>query len=170
MFYATTKCKEMDIAITRRIRKKKRMYGEKTGDEENTFQEELRKDMLRVVDQLWEEINRRFEQIHIINQRFGFTRFSILMDPDRTEFIEQRIDALVAIYDELDGAELKIEVCRFRRHVKSFDENNQVIGGENFTAIDVLQWMVKWGFTESLPNLSIVLRIFLTMVCQYCQL
>ena len=32
------------------------------------------------------------------------------MDPDRTEFIEQRIDALVAIYDELDGAELKIEV------------------------------------------------------------
>ena len=68
-------------------------------------------------------------------------------NPDRTEFIEQRIDALVAIYDELDGAELKIEVCRFRRHVKSFDENNQVIGGENFTAIDVLQWMVKWGFT-----------------------
>ena len=58
--------------------------------------------------------------------------------------------------------QLKIEVCRFRRHVKSFDENNQVIGGENFTAIDVLQWMVKWRFTESLPNLSI-LRIFLTM-------
>ena len=53
MFYATTKCKEMDISIIRRIRKKKRMYGEKTGDEENTFQEELRKDMLRVVDQLW---------------------------------------------------------------------------------------------------------------------
>ena len=106
------------------------MYGEKTGDEENTFQEELQKDMLRVVDQLWEEINRRFEQMHIINQRFGFTRFSILMDPDRTEFIEQRIDALVAIYDELDSAELKIEVCRFRRHVKSSEENNQVIGGE----------------------------------------
>ena len=103
MFYATTKCEEMDISITRRMRKKKRMYDEETGDKGNTLQEELRKDMLQVVDQLWEEINHRFEQMHIINQRFGFTQFSILMDPDRTEFIGQRIDALVAIYDELDG-------------------------------------------------------------------
>ena len=163
MFYATTKCEEMDISITRRIRKKKRMYDEETGDKGNTLQEEFRKDMLQVVDQLWEEINRRFEQMHIINQRFGFTQFSILMDPDRTEFIGQRIDALVAIYDELDGVELKTEVGRFRRHVKSSDENNQVIGGKDITALDLLQWMVKWGFRESLPNLSIVLRIFLTM-------
>ena len=73
------------------------MYGEETGNEENTLQEELRKDMLQVVDHLWEEINRRFEQMHIINQKFGFTQFSILMDPDRTEFIEQRIGALGAI-------------------------------------------------------------------------
>ena len=101
--------------------------------------------------------------MHIINQRFGFTQFSSLMDPDRTEFIGQRTDALVAIYDELDGVELKTEVGRFRRHVKSSDENNHVIGGKDITALDLLQWMVKWGFRESLPNLSIVLRIFLTM-------
>ena len=85
------------------------------------------------------------------------------MNPERTELIEQKIDALVVIYDELDGAELKTEVGRFRRYIKSSNENNQVIGGENLTALGVLQWMVKWGFTESLPNLSIVIRIFLTM-------
>ena len=84
------------------------MYGEETCNEENTLQEELRKDMLQVVDHLWEEINRRFDQMHIIKQRFGFTQFSILMDSDRTEFIEQRIDALGAIYDELEVAEMKI--------------------------------------------------------------
>ena len=50
MFYATTKCEEMDISITRRIRKKKRMYDEETGDKGNTLQEELRKYMLQVVD------------------------------------------------------------------------------------------------------------------------
>ena len=151
IFYAFTKCKEMDISITRRIRKRKSMYGEKTGGEENTLQEELRKDMLQVVGKLWEEINRRFDQMHMINQRFGFTQFSILMNPERTELIEQKIDALVAIYDELDGAELKTEVGRFRWYIKSYNENNQVIGGENLTALGVLQWMVKWGFTESLP-------------------
>ena len=74
------------------------------------------------------EIDHRFEQIHIINQRLEFTQFSIIMDPDRTEFIEQRIDALGAIYDEIDVAELKIEVRRFRRHVKTSNEYNQVIG------------------------------------------
>ena len=84
--------------------------------------------MLQVVDHLWEEINRRFERVHIINQKFGFTQFSILMDPDRTKFIELRIDVLGAIYDEIDVAELKIEVRRFRRHVKTSDGNNQVIG------------------------------------------
>ena len=52
VFYATTKCKEMDTSITRRIRKKKRMYGEETGNEENNLQEELRKDMLQFVDHL----------------------------------------------------------------------------------------------------------------------
>ena len=101
--------------------------------------------------------------MHIINQRFGFTQFSILIDTDRTEFIEQRIDALGAIYDELDVAKLKIKVRRFRRHVKNSDENNQVIGRKNFIALDLLQWIVKGRFTESFPNLSIVLRIFLTM-------
>ena len=64
------------------------------------------------------------------------------MDPDRTEFIEQRIDALGAIYDELDVTELKTEVRRFRRHVKNSNENNQVIGGKNFIALDLLQWVV----------------------------
>ena len=26
-----------------------------------------------------------------------------------------------------------------------------------------MQWIVKWGFTEMLPNATVVLRIFLTM-------
>ena len=87
------------------------------------------------------------------------------MDPGRTEFIEQRIDALGAIYDELNVAELKIEVRRFKQHVKNSDENNQAVGGKNFIALDLLQWIVKGRFTESLPSLYISHH-----VCQYCQM
>ena len=96
----------------------KRIYGEAAGDEGYTLQEEIRKDMLQVVDRLSEEIDHRFEQMHIINRRFGFTQFSILVDLEQTEFIAQRIDSLVAIYDELDGSELQMEFRRLRRNVK----------------------------------------------------
>ena len=74
----------------------------------------------------------------------------------------RKIHSIVEIYDEIDGDELKIEVRRLRKHVLISRENNHDIDN-NAIAIDLLKWIVKWGFTESLPNLSIVLRIFLTM-------
>ena len=127
-----------------------------------TFQEELRRELFEVVDRLRDEINRRFKQLHSINEKFGFIQLDILMNADQNEFIKQRINALVEIYDEIDGDELKIEVRRLRNHVLISRENNHDIDN-NSIAIDLLKWIVKWGFTESLPNLSIVLRIFLTM-------
>ena len=75
----------------------------------------------------------------------------------------RKIHSIVEIYDEIDGDELKIEVRRLRKHVLISRENNHDIDNNNSIAIDLLKWIVKWGFTESLPSLSIVLRIFLTM-------
>ena len=56
--YATTMCDEMEITITRRIRKRKQMDGDVS--EELTFQEELRRKLFEVVDRLRDEINRQF--------------------------------------------------------------------------------------------------------------
>ena len=36
-------------------------------------------------------------------------------------------------------------------------EKNQDVGNEDVTALTLLQWIYKWGFQESLPNLTIVL-------------
>ena len=60
------------------------------------------------------------------------------------------------------------EISRLRRHVSSARERNQAPGDDNkeigdVTALTLLQWIVKWGFQESLPNLTVVLRILLTM-------
>ena len=85
------------------------------------------------------------------------------MDADQNEFIKQRINTLIEIYDEIDREELIIEVRRLRRHVLISRENNHDIDNRNSDEIDLLKMIVKWGFTESLPNLSIVLRIYLTM-------
>ena len=34
---------------------------------------------------------------------------------------------------------------------------------DSCSALTLLQWIVKWGFTEMLPNMTVVLRIFLTI-------
>ena len=53
----------------------------------------------------------------------------------QNEFIEHRINALVEIYDEIDGDELKTEVRRLRKHVLISRENNHDIDN-NSIAID----------------------------------
>lgn len=163
IIYATTRCEEMGITITRRVRKRKRLDGVAINDEKITFQEELRRELFQVVDQLRNEINKRFEQMDTINKRFGFLQLEIIMDKNQDKFVEQSIDALADVYNEVDGDELKLEIPRFRRYMLISRDNNQSISCGNCTVLALLQWIVKWGFIETLPNLIIANRIFLTM-------
>lgn len=163
--HATTKCQQLDIEIERRVRRRRRMDGEEARDEAAPHQEQVRRELLQVVDRLREEISRRFQQINTIYERFGFTQFTMLMNGDQDEFIYERIDAFTEVYDEVSGNELKTEISRLRRHVHCARERNQALGdnNEDVTALTLLQWIVKWGFQESLPNLTVVLRILLTI-------
>ena len=70
----------MGITITRLVRKRTRLDGVAINDENITFQEELRRELFQVVDQLRNEINKRFEQMDTINKRFGFLQLEIIMD------------------------------------------------------------------------------------------
>ena len=79
------------------------------------------------------------------------------MSSDQDILIEQRIDAPIEVYDEVNGDELKLEIRRLKRHVSSAREKNQ-------------EDIYKWGFQESLPNLTIVLRMFLIPCVLCCKL
>lgn len=71
---------------------------------------------------------------------------------------------LSELYDEISAERLLYEIRSFRCHVKSFEEISDT-KVKNWQALDILKWLVKWGFAECLPNLTIALciRIFLTM-------
>ena len=81
------------------------------------------------------------------------------MDANRDKFIEQSIDALADVYNEVDGDELKLEIHRFRRYVLVSRDNNRNVSCGNCTILVLLQWMVKWGFIESLPNLTMSISV-----------
>ena len=145
IFYAIARCEEMDITITRRVRKRKRLDGVVINDENITFQEELRRELFQVVDKLRNEINKRFEQMDTINKKFGFLQLEIIMDTNRDKFIEQSINALAdeLVYNEVDGNELKLEIHRLGRYVLVSRNNNQGVICGNCTILVLLQWMVK---------------------------
>ena len=73
IIYATTRCEEMGITITRRVRKRKSSDGVAINNAKITFQEELRRELFQVVDQLRNEINKRFEQMDKINKKNSLT-------------------------------------------------------------------------------------------------
>ena len=94
-----------------------------------------------------------------INTLFGFlTCFDFLMN-----FTNDDLPAcmnLSELYDEISAEHLFYGIRSLRCHVKSFEEISDT---SNWEALDILKWLVKWGFVECLPNLTIALHIFLTM-------
>ncbi|XP_018402038.1 PREDICTED: uncharacterized protein LOC108779168 [Cyphomyrmex costatus] len=159
-------CEQMEIPITKHIRRKKKMIGEKEDDAGLLPQQEIRRDMLESIDRLNQEITQRFEQLNLLNERFGFLNLKILLDEGNDEYIKQKINDLRTIYNDIDSDDLKSEVERLRRLVsscRSTAQDTDIPIEYEWSAETFLAWIVRWGFTEMLPNLTVVLRIFLTI-------
>ena len=66
------------------------------------------------------------------------------------EELRKTISKLTSFYDELAENELLAEIPRLWRHLKA-------------AKIDLQEAKVEWDFVELLPNLSLSLRLFLTI-------
>ena len=160
---ATSFCEENGIPIEKRVRRRKRMPGENADDVGLSLQMEVRREQLQIMDTLHEEMDRRSSHMLEVNARFGFlTNMELLMDSNKDDDIGSAIDLLTATYTDISGEELMNEVRRLRRHIKSFEtQTGETV--ETWTALDLIQWVVKWGHETSFFNLLVSLRTFLTM-------
>lgn len=143
----------MEIPITKRIRRKKRMVGEKKDNAGLLLQQEIRRDMLESIDRLNQEITQRFEQLNLLNERFEFLSLKVLLDVCNDEYIKQKINALRTIYNDIESDDLKSEIERLRWLVSSCCSTAQEtdIPVDEWSAETFLAWIVRWGFTEMLP-------------------
>lgn len=64
-------------------------------------------------------------------------------------------------YDELSEEELLLEIPRLRRHLKAAEIDLEE--AKDWSALDVLKFIVEWDFLESLPYRSVSLQLFLTI-------
>jgi hypothetical protein len=157
----------MDIPVVRRVRKRRRMADEETSDVGLSYQDEIKREMFEVIDRLKTEIHGRFEHMKVANDKFGFLQLDFLLKSDNDEVIDKDIDGVAGFYDEINAEELKQEIRRLRRFILlsvSDDHDKKLtLDTDNRTIKDILTWIVKWGLTEMLPNLTILLRIYLTL-------
>lgn len=157
---ALSKSKEYGIAVERRIRYKTNKTCGQSSVPGPTLEEENRAGMLDCVDRFHRELQERSKSAKEVAETFEAIQTLQLLSASETE---QRVSVqkLTSFYDELSEMELLLEIPRFRRHLKAAEVNFD--DAKLWSALDVLQFIVKWDFQETLPNLTVSLKIFLTV-------
>ena len=157
---ALLKSDQYGISVNRRLRFKKRMAGEQLRDAGLSLQEENNRAMLECVDRFHSELQIRSTAIKEIADMFEAVQAKSLLSASEEELLVS-VSKLTTFYDELSEVELLKEIPRLRRHLKAADID--LDNAKEWSVFDVLKFIAEWDFLESLPTLSLSLRLFLTI-------
>lgn len=153
--YAKGICDDLGIVMDRRCRKKKMMAGEESRDAELSYETELRREMFLSLDRVIQEITTRFEQLHVLAEKYAFLTPSNLLN-------EQYDCQLNHHHNDINAEEFLTERKRLQRFISvaaSQDETETWNDGP----LELLQFILKYRLENSVPNIVILLRIFLTI-------
>ena len=132
------------------------MPGEAADDAGLTLEQGLRRKMLACLDSLSQEIHQRFQQMSSICDRFQFLKPSKLLREETSDENESAcIRKLTSVYSEINSEELVMEVNRLKEGC--------LVSTESWDGVNLLQWMAQCKLQETVPNLIIAIRIYLTM-------
>ena len=134
-----------------------------------SLQGEIRRGMLECIDRFYEELFTWSNAMNKIAELFKAVSPSSLID-DTEDQLKISVKALCSFYDEVSEIDLLLEIPRLRRHLRAAKYNlenikNPPVGSDQkkWTALDFLMFIVEWDFVESLPNLTLSLKLFLTI-------
>lgn len=148
-------CEELGIVQPeRRIRRRRTLLGEQQDSEEPlSYREQVRQEMLTSVSRIVEEITKRFHQLDLLAQKF-----SILVP---SNLLNESFDSDLTDHGtDIDAAEFYIERNRLRSFVESFGSFSETDREDPMT---LLQFIHECRLETSVPNIVILLRIFLTL-------
>ena len=122
---------------------------EESVDAAISYGAELRREMLSVIDRLVGEISSRFERLQNIAKKYIFLTPSNLLDKE----YNCNVDA----FDEnIQREDFLIERARLQNYFAAAD------AADMEGPLQLLQFIQKYNLTDSVPNIVILLRIFLT--------
>lgn len=157
---ATEKCEEMGIAVQQRVRYRKKMPGERAGDAGLSLTEQTRRAMFECLDRFHRELDTRSKAMEKVTLVFSIIEPASMMF-ETVETLQTLTSSLTEIYDEFSGDEIVTEILRLRRHLRA--AGMHLDATRTWTAKQFLEFVAKWNFFESLPNLTVIFRLFLTV-------
>lgn len=160
--FGTKKCEDMDINIERRGRRrlKKTMPDELARDAGLSIQEEVRRSMFECIDRFIQELSQRYTAMKEINKIFQIVETKFMLEASN-DALAIAAHNLMDVYDEFDEEQVLLEIKRYRRHLCATETSVDI--ASRWTAQEVLQFIIKWDFSESLPSISLILQYFLTI-------
>lgn len=153
--FAKTLCEKLGIELkTRRICRKKRMHGdESSADAALSHEQEIRREVFASLDKIIQEMTTRFQQIQEISDKFGFLMPAKLLD---SKF---ECD-LSHVLEDIDKDEFQMERKRLQQFI-ACSESEEDISGKG--PLELLQFIQKLNLGISVPNIVILIRIYLTL-------
>ena len=130
------------------------MFGECSQDSELSYDMELKREMLSSMDRVIQEIDQRFQQLHGLAEKYAFLTPMNLLD-------ENYECQLVTEHDEIDKDEFLMERKRLQHFI--FVSVKGEVKSRNEGPLELLQFIKKYNLENSVPNIVIMLRIFLTI-------
>lgn len=148
-------CEELDIDITQRIKRRKKMPGETASDAGLDLVGETKRSMIESIDRFQMEMTTRIAKYTVPSTIFALLHASVLIHGNENA-IDDAINELSIMKDKVEIHQLKIEIERLRRHLRLAEKD--LTGAQ-----DILSFIVQWDLQEAVPNLVTLFRIFLTM-------
>ncbi|XP_067130995.1 LOW QUALITY PROTEIN: zinc finger MYM-type protein 1-like [Centruroides vittatus] len=160
MFECKQKCEELGIDSTpkmKRKRKRKLLPGEREEGTILSSQDKLKHLFYEVVDNIIFQLGDRFKNTRSISSIFDFLNGKNLVTMPLVDLKKAAADCCI-VYSELDAMQLVNELECFQSQAKIIFKN--LISLHH---LQILEGIVKWDLCESYPNISIALRIMLTL-------
>ncbi|XP_026747537.1 uncharacterized protein LOC113508656 [Trichoplusia ni] len=130
------------------------MHGdESSADAALSHEQEIRREVFASLDKIIQEMTTRFQQIQEISDKFGFLMPAKLLD---SKF---ECD-LSHVLEDIDKDEFQMERKRLQQFI-ACSESEEDISGKG--PLELLQFIQKLNLGISVPNIVILIRIYLTL-------
>lgn len=154
---AKTICEELEISTERRVRRRKNMSGENSQDVGLSLEQEVRREMFLSMDRIIKEIKDRFDQLHVLARKYS------CIIP--CNLLNEEFECEINDFIDIDKEQFHIERKRIQvfMAVPALQEvaKRWKNGGEG--PLDLLKFIQQYRLENSVPNIVILLRIFLTI-------
>ncbi|XP_018494653.1 zinc finger MYM-type protein 1-like [Galendromus occidentalis] len=139
-------CGELEIPLSKPTRR---------NDASLSYSQEIRRDMYASMDRITQEVKSRFNQIHSIAEKYEFLIPRNLLNADYLCTLEEHSK-------DIDLELFVFERVRLQTLVASADDEEQA-QIRTKGPFELLQFIQRYALGSSLPNIVVLLRIFLTL-------